>query len=80
MKQRLLLKFNKNKLCIQALQETSTTSLVDAAPYDKLWGAGLSLTDPDLKNKQDGKQRTGWVKPLKSLFGACWIVNGTKKV
>ncbi len=52
MKQWLTLKFSQNKPCFQALQETSTTSLLEAEHYDKLWCARLGLTDPHLKNKQ----------------------------
>ncbi len=51
MKEGLIRKFSQNKLCFQALQETGTTSLVEAATYDQLWGDGLSLTDSDFKNK-----------------------------
>lgn len=41
-----LLKFQQNKDLYQALLGTAGTTLVEASPYDKIWGIGLAEGDP----------------------------------
>jgi ribA/ribD-fused uncharacterized protein len=46
-------KFTQNKELKEVLLSTGTTILVEASPYDKIWGVGLSVNDPlilDQKN------------------------------
>jgi ribA/ribD-fused uncharacterized protein len=39
-------KFTQNAPLRQALLETAGTELVEASPYDRIWGIGLGATDP----------------------------------
>ena len=39
-------KFNQHPDLKKALLETGNTILVEASPYDKIWGIGLSADDP----------------------------------
>lgn len=40
-------KFNQNPDLKKRLMETVGTTLVEASPYDTIWGIGLSLENPD---------------------------------
>ena len=42
----LKLKFEQNKGCMEALMATGDKTLVEASPYDKIWGIGLGEDDP----------------------------------
>ena len=55
-----MMKFRQNKLCYKALASTGNLELVEASPFDKLWGAGCGMNNPDLKNKQLWKG-TNWM-------------------
>ena len=44
-------KFSQNLDLLQALLATGNTELVEASPYDKIWGVGLSEDDPLIANK-----------------------------
>lgn len=59
------LRFSQNKESMKMLMETKGT-LVEASPYDKIWGIGLSADDPDAKNvtKWRGKNWLGKVLTL----------------
>ena len=39
-------KFTQNPELLRLLLETAGTTLVEASPYDKIWGIGLAATDP----------------------------------
>ncbi len=52
MKSGLLAKLSQNVHCFMALEATHDIVLVEASPYDKFWGAGLSIKDTDLANMQ----------------------------
>ncbi|MBN3785633.1 NADAR family protein [Burkholderia sp. Ac-20353] len=39
-------KFRQNADLAVALREMGTTTLVEASPYDRIWGVGLGETDP----------------------------------
>ncbi len=52
MKSGLSAKFSQNLHCFKALEATNDTVLVKTSPYDKFWGAGLSIKDTDLANMQ----------------------------
>lgn len=39
-------KFTQSPELLQALLATRGTELVEASPYDKIWGIGLAATDP----------------------------------
>jgi len=49
-------KFTQNKELLELLLATHGTTLVEASPYDKIWGIGLAATDP---RAQDPKQWKG---------------------
>ncbi len=48
MKSGLLPKLSQNVHCFMALEATHDIVLVEASPYDKFGGAGLSIKDTDL--------------------------------
>ncbi len=52
MKDGLTAKFSQNRQCFKVLEASNNTVLVEASPYDKVWGAGLSIKDPNLANMQ----------------------------
>ena len=39
-------KFTQNEALLAALLATAGTTLVEASPYDRIWGIGLAETDP----------------------------------
>ena len=39
-------KFTQNPALLDALMATRGTELVEASPYDKIWGIGLAASDP----------------------------------
>ena len=57
----LLAKFDQNPVCKDTLIQTGDNVIIEANPYDKFWGAGLSLHSPDLWNlsKHTGKNVMG---------------------
>ena len=44
-------KFNQNPQLKQALLETRGTEMVEASPYDRIWGIGLAASDPRAQEK-----------------------------
>lgn len=44
------LKFTQNRALKEALLTTGDAMLVEASPYDRIWGVGLSADDPLIKN------------------------------
>ena len=50
MKRGLIEKFSQNKELKKALLNTNDAILVEASPYDKIWGIGIS--EEDTKNKK----------------------------
>ena len=51
-----LLKFRQNPDLKQKLLETGDKGLVEASPFDKIWGIGLG----EKKARETAKHRTGW--------------------
>ncbi len=49
-------KFTQNAELLDLLLATQGTTLVEASPYDKIWGIGLAASDP---RAQDAKQWKG---------------------
>ena len=49
-------KFTQNKELLEQLLATKGTTLVEASPYDRIWGIGLAATDP---RAQDANQWRG---------------------
>jgi len=45
-----LAKFSQNKALKQALLATGTRTLVEASPYDKIWGVGLKASDTRIQD------------------------------
>lgn len=41
-----LAKFSQNPRLNEALRQTAGTTLVEASPYDRIWGVGLGENDP----------------------------------
>lgn len=48
-------KFKQNPKMLRQLLDTGDRELVEASPYDKIWGIGLRETDPRAQNKQSWK-------------------------
>jgi hypothetical protein len=53
-------KFKQNKSLYNALMNTGDTELVEASPYDKIWGIGLAEDDPRANDKSQW-QGTNWL-------------------
>ena len=49
-------KFTQNPELLQLLRATAGTTLVEASPYDRIWGIGLAAGDPP---RQDPTQWRG---------------------
>lgn len=45
-------KFTQNPKLLEILLKTGTKTLVEASPYDKVWGIGLSENDPKARNRE----------------------------
>jgi ribA/ribD-fused uncharacterized protein len=58
-----LAKFSQNKELMKALIETRGNSLAEASPYDRIWGIGLSLSNPKIYDRLQwrGKNLAGEV-------------------
>lgn len=56
-------KFTQNKKLLKILMDTAGTTLVEASPYDKIWGIGLSADHPNAgdRSKWPGKNWLGEV-------------------
>jgi len=44
-------KFNQNEYLKQALLDTGDTEIVEASPYDRIWGIGWADEDPEAQDK-----------------------------
>lgn len=55
-----LAKFTQNKDLMEQLIATENRILVEASPYDTVWGIGLSETDPDATDPKKWKG-TNWL-------------------
>ena len=53
-------KFTQNEALKEALLATTGTELVEASPYDKIWGIGLTAEDPDAQDRSKW-QGTNWL-------------------
>ena len=45
-------KFTQNAELLAQLVATRGTTLVEASPYDRIWGIGLAATDPRAQNRE----------------------------
>jgi len=45
-------KFTQNKEMRLALRDTGRAELVEASPYDKIWGIGLTADDPRAQSRE----------------------------
>jgi ribA/ribD-fused uncharacterized protein len=54
-------KFRQNKHLLNELLSTGNKKFVEASPYDKIWGIGLGMDNPDIyeESKWDGKNYLG---------------------
>lgn len=55
-----LAKFSQNQVLKKILLETGDTTLVEASPYDKIWGIGLAKDDPRAKDRATWRG-TNWL-------------------
>ena len=46
-----LLQFGQNPDLLEELKATQGTTLVEASPFDRVWGIGLSATNPKAANR-----------------------------
>jgi ribA/ribD-fused uncharacterized protein len=53
-------KFTQNPDLLKDLFATKGTTLVEASPYDKIWGIGMGANDPDAQNR-DTWNGTNWL-------------------
>jgi hypothetical protein len=55
------LKFSQNKELKNTLKSTKNAILVEASPYDKIWGVGIGVNDPDIwdMSKWKGQNKLG---------------------
>ena len=53
-------KFNQNEDCFKELMETGDKTIVEASPYDKIWGIGLAEDDPRALDRNQW-QGTNWL-------------------
>ena len=53
-------KFTQNEELLKALMATCETELVEASPYDCIWGVGLSETDPRIHDPAQWRG-TNWL-------------------
>jgi ribA/ribD-fused uncharacterized protein len=58
-----ILKFSQNEKHRKALLDTGDTILVEASPYDAIWGIKLSAEDPRAKDMSQwqGQNRLGFI-------------------
>ena len=73
-------KFNQNPDLKKILMETVGTTLVEASPYDKIWGIGLSSSDPraQYRNTWEG---TNWLgEVLTTLREFFWHRNLVRNI
>lgn len=56
-------KFTQNPQLLKALHDTEGTILVEASPYDKIWGIGMAEGDPGIEDEKNwkGENRLGKV-------------------
>jgi ribA/ribD-fused uncharacterized protein len=55
-------KFSQNEMLKSALLSTGSRILVEASPYDKIWGIGMAEDHPDIENpdRWKGLNLLGW--------------------
>lgn len=63
------LKFSQNKTLKNFLLNTGDKKLVEASPYDKVWGIGMRANDPDVLNEGKWKGENLLGKCLMSVRG-----------
>jgi ribA/ribD-fused uncharacterized protein len=54
------LKFTQNPKLLKTLLDTEGTLLVEASPYDKIWGIGLGEDDPKIHDPKNWRG-TNWL-------------------
>lgn len=54
------LKFTQNPKLLDALTDTRGTLIVEASPYDKIWGIGLGEDDPRINDPKNWRG-TNWL-------------------
>jgi conserved hypothetical protein, ribA/ribD-fused len=59
MKKVVLAKFNQDKHCKRLLLATGDSILVEASPYDKIWGVGVRYPESSNPSNWKGKNQLG---------------------
>ena len=50
-----LAKYSQNPMLLDLLSKTKGTTLVEASPYDRIWGIGLAEDDPKAQKRETWK-------------------------
>lgn len=53
-------KYRQNPALMEALLDSAPTTLVEASPYDRIWGIGLGISDPRIHTPAQW-QGTNWL-------------------
>ena len=61
------LKFTQNQKLLDVLMSTAGTLLVEASPYDKVWGIGLAEDDPRIHDPANWRG-TNWLGEVLTLL------------
>lgn len=61
-----LAKYSQNEKMLNELLKTEGTTLVEASPYDKIWGIGLLANDPRVLDRRTW-QGTNWLGEVLTL-------------
>jgi len=72
-----LAKFSQNKELMDRLLSIGDKALVEASPYDTIWGIGLSMDDPNVENygKWTGRNWLGkCLTRVKHVLNYEWLV------
>lgn len=56
----LLSKFKQDTYCLTTLLDTGDSTIVEASPYDTIWGIGLAEDDPRAQNPKQWRG-TNWL-------------------
>jgi ribA/ribD-fused uncharacterized protein len=63
-------KFRQNPSLAKVLLDTGSSELVEASPYDKIWGVGLAANDPRIHDKAQWRGQNRLGKVLTQVRGA----------